>query len=238
MNQADTPNHQVFTLSDDADRRAVFIRRTYGHLAFALLAFVGLVALFIRTPFIVDAAIRIVQLPFGWLGVLGSFMLVGWLATRMAHGASRQTQYLGLGLYVVAEALIFVPLVLIAIGFDGSGTLLVQAGVTAGLLFAGLTATVFITRKDFSFLRTALTVGFFVALGLIVGGIVFGFNLGLAFSGGMVVFAAGAILYDTSNVLHHYDEDQYVGASLQLFASVALLIWYLIQVLMSFGGDD
>ena len=54
---------------------------------------------------------------------------------------------------------------------------------------------------------------------------------------GLVLFGA-AILYDTSNVLHHYPEDRYVGAAVQLFASVALLFWYVLQVLMSFAGDD
>jgi FtsH-binding integral membrane protein len=100
-------------------------------------------------------------------------------------------------------------------------------------LFAGLTATVFITRTDFSFLKTALTVGGFIAIGAIVCGALFGFNLGMWFSVAMIVFACGAILYDTSNILHHYQEDQYVGASLQLFASVALLFWYVLRLFMS-----
>jgi len=72
-----------------------------------------------------------------------------------------------------------------------------------------------------------------VALGLIVAGAIFGFNLGLWFSAGMVLLAAGAILYTTSNVLHHYGEDQYVGASLELFAAVAILFWYVLRIFMS-----
>ena len=48
----------------------------------------------------------------------------------------------------------------------------------------------------------------------------------------MVVFASGAILYNTSNLLHRYDPDQYVAAALSLFASVALLFWYVLQILM------
>lgn len=237
MNSSYTPEPQVFQLSEaDSDIRARFIRRTYLHLAVALLAFLGLEAVLIQTPAVVDAALRILEMPFGWLGVLGAFMLVGWVCTRMAHGASRQVQYLGLTIYVVAEALIFVPLVLLALSYAGPD-LLVQAVLMTGLLFAGLTATVFMTRTDFSFLRTGLIVGSFVALGLIIGGVVFGFNLGLAFSGFMIVFAGAAILYDTSNVLHHYREDQYVGAALQLFAAVALLLWYVIRLLISLGDD-
>ena len=42
----------------------------------------------------------------------------------------------------------------------------------------------------------------------------FGFELGVFFSVAMVAFAGAAILYDTSNVLHHYPEDRAVGAAL------------------------
>lgn len=81
-----------------------------------------------------------------------------------------------------------------------------------------------------SFLRSILMIGGFIALGVIVASIVFGFSLGMLFAAIMVLFAAGAILYDTSNVLHHYRTDQHVAASLALFASVALLFWYVRQL--------
>lgn len=99
--------------------------------------------------------------------------------------------------------------------------------------FAGLTGVALTTRKDFSFLGGMLKWGFVGALVLIVGGVIFGFQLGMFFSVAMVVLAGGAILYDTSNVLHRYPEDQYVAASLQLFASVALMFWYVLRIFMS-----
>jgi uncharacterized protein len=92
---------------------------------------------------------------------------------------------------------------------------------------------VFITKKDFSFLGGILTIGGFIALGLIVCSAIFGFTLGLIFSVVMVAFAAAAILYDTSKIMHNYATHQYVAASLELFASVALLFWYVLQVVMS-----
>jgi FtsH-binding integral membrane protein len=98
-------------------------------------------------------------------------------------------------------------------------------------LFSGLTAIVLLTKKDFSFLKSALAVGFFIALGLIVAGLLFGFNLGLWFSVGMVVLASGSILYQTSNMVHKYDNEQYVGAALALFASLMLLFWYILSIL-------
>lgn len=72
-----------------------------------------------------------------------------------------------------------------------------------------------------------------LAVGAIVAGAIFGFQLGTWFSVLMVGVAGAAILYDTSNVIHHFPEDRYVGAALQLFASVALMFWYLLRLLSS-----
>lgn len=217
----------------EPDSRARFIRRTYAHLAGALLAFGLLEAYLLQLEVSYTLTERVLTMPYGWLMVLGAFMLVGWLCRGLAHATNNKgMQYVGLGLYVVIEAMIFVPLMVLALGYAGPG-LLVQAGVMTGLLFAALTATVFITRKDFSFMKSALTFGAFVAMGLIICAVAFGITLGTWFSVAMIVFAGGAILYDTSNVLHHYEEDQYVAASLELFASVALLLWYVIRLLMS-----
>ncbi len=219
--------------------RAQFIRKTYAHLAGAIFAFIALEAVLLQLEISYVLTDKVLSAPFGWLMVLGGFMAIGYVARMFATNAqSKPKQYLGLGLYVVAEAIIFVPLLLVAqwqatqMGAS-QNTLIVQAGLVTLLLVVGLTATVFITRKDFSFMRSFLMVGFFVALGLIVAAVLFGINLGFWFAAGMCLLAAGAILYTTSNILHHYGEDQYVGASLELFAAVALLFWYVLQLFMS-----
>jgi FtsH-binding integral membrane protein len=165
--------------------------------------------------------------------VLGGFVLIGWLARAFAANVtSKPAQYAGLGLYVVGEAVIFAPLILLALVVSDSGDILIQAALLTAALFTGLTAVVFITGKDFSFLRTFLVVGGMIAVGLIVTGTIFGFDLGLAFSAGMIVLACGAILYDTSKIIHNFDTDQHVAAALELFASVALLLWYIIRILL------
>ncbi|MEM9226852.1 MAG: Bax inhibitor-1 family protein [Verrucomicrobiota bacterium] len=198
MNQY--PNH-VYSLADAApDTRAQFIRRTYAHLALAVLAFVGLEAFLLQLDISRELSSKVLSAQYGWLMVLGAFMIVSWLARGMASKSDSQAvQYAGLALYVVAQAIIFVPMLLLAQYYaqDGGTNIIAQAGIITGLLFAGLTATVFITRKDFSFLGSIVTIGFFIALGLIVAGVIFGFNMGLWFSGAMVLLAAGAILYDT-----------------------------------------
>ena len=213
-----------------ADTRARFVARTYGHLLGAVLVFTALeVALFSSG---LAERVAVSMLGVNWLFVLGGFVVVSWLASRTAHRAqSLAAQYLALGVFVVAEAIIFVPLLYVAQsvapGVIQSAALITAVGFTA------LTGIVFATRKDFSFLKGILFWGFALALVLIVAGALFGFQLGTFFSVAMVALAGGAILYDTSNVLHHFPEDRYVGAALELFASVALLLWYVIRLLMA-----
>ena len=85
---------------------------------------------------------------------------------------------MGLGLYVLLEAVIFMPIIFLAMYFTDGTAILSQAGIITLALFGGLTAVVFLTRVDFSFLRSILVIGGFVALGLIVAGAIFGFDLG------------------------------------------------------------
>jgi hypothetical protein len=101
-----------------------------------------------------------------------------------------------------------------------------------------LTYIAFTTRRDFSFLGSILSLGGFVALGVIIASMLFGLNLGVFFAGLMVAYAGGAILYNTSNIMHQYRPDQHVAAALALFASVALMFWYVLQIVMSLASDD
>ena len=214
--------------------RARFIRKTYLHLAGAILAFVGLEYLLFSSGAADTIASTLLGGRFSWFIVLALFMGVSMLANWWANSqTSKAMQYLGLGLYVVAEAIIFVPLLFIAANYGGGGETIVKAGVVSLGLFAGLTAVVFITRKDFSFLGSILTIGGFIALGFIAASLIFGFSLGSLFAFVMVGFAATAILYSTSNVLHQYQPTQHVAASLSLFASVALLFWYILTIFSS-----
>jgi FtsH-binding integral membrane protein len=210
--------------------RATFLTRTYLHLFGAILAFTLLECFYFAT----GLALPIAQamLSTSWLLVLGGFVVVSWLATRVAHRAeSPAAQYAALAGYVLAESLIFVPLLVIAYvtvpGAIQSAALVTLFGFTA------LTVLVHVTRKDFSFLNALLGWLGVVALMLIVSSVAFGFELGPAFSIAMIGLAGAAILRDTSKVLHHYPEDRYVGASLELFASVALMFWYVLRLFLS-----
>lgn len=222
----------------DESARAGFIRRTYIHLFAAIVALVALEGLIFS---IVPQAqmMRLVQgiSPWVWLLALGGFMGVGWLARSWAsNGASPAKQYAGLSLYVVAEAVILFPLLYVAVVYVDPKIPLMAAVITL-IVFGGLTAFVFVTGADFSGWGRYLALGGIAAMAAIFAGIVMGFSLGLWFSVAMVALASGYILYDTSNVLHHYRTDQHVAAALALFASVVLLFWYVLRILMAFADE-
>ncbi len=213
--------------------RAGFLVRTYLHLVGAIFAFVFLEAAYFVTP-IAGIFFQVLWQfgNLGWLVVMGAFIGVSWLADRWARGGSSQLmQYAGLGIYVVAESVIFMPILYLASLMDP--TAIPTAGLVTLVLFGGLTGIVFLTRRDFSWLRGVLGVAAIGSLATIVCAMIFGFSLGVWFSGAMVIVAGGYILFYTSNVLLHYRTDQHVAAALALFSSVALLFWYVLRIFLS-----
>lgn len=216
----------------DVNTRAAFITRVYAHLLLAILVFAGVqVALFqMGVAAIITRAFSGER----WLLAFAAFQLVAWFARRAAARArTLSSQYLALGAFVVAQAVIFVPLLRAA--QNAAPGVLESAVFVTGLGFAGLTAVAFVTRKDFSFLKGILRFGFSMALVLIIAALLFGFRLGVYFSVGMVALAGGAILNDTSRVLRRYPKGRYVSAALELFASAALLFWHVLRLTMRFS---
>ena len=211
------------------ENRSDFIWKCYAHVVGAILAFAAIEVYFFQSG--IAAAIAGPMLE-NWLLVLGGFMLAGWGASHVAHRVqSKQAQYAALALFIVVEALIFAPLLFIA-NATAPGVIDSAAGVTI-LGSVGLVTTAMITRKDFSFLRGLLVwIGILAMVG-IVASVIFGFALGTWFSVAMIGFAGAAVLYDTSNIMHHYPADKYVAASMALFASIALMFWYVLRLFMS-----
>lgn len=210
--------------------KAEFYRKTYMHVAVAILAFGAVEYLLLKTVPL-ETVLTMVSGRYIWLAVIGVFWLASMLATKLSFSLSRNTQYLGLGLYVLIEAVIFLPMLGIASLY--APQVITQAALVTLFMFAGLTATVFFTNKDFSFLRNIIVIGGFVALGVIVAGSIFGWNLGLWFSLAMVGLASASILYETYNIKNVYNKEQYVGAALQMFASIMLLFWYILRIFLS-----
>lgn len=221
--------------SAPATERAAFIRRTYAHLAGAVLAFAAIEFVLLSLPNIDQIILSIFgHGNLGMLLLMVGFVGASYLANSWANSStSVPMQYAGLGLYVVVQAVIFLPLLYIAnTRFEGQNIIL-QAGIMTLAVFAGLTVAVITTGKDFSFLGPVLSIASLLAIGFIVAAMIFGFNLGLVFMFAMVGLASMYIIYDTSNVIHRYNTSQHVAAALALFASVALLFFYILKIAMA-----
>jgi FtsH-binding integral membrane protein len=212
------------------DVRARFLRRTYAHLGGAVAAFVLLEWFLFST----GLAYALAEFVFGtsWLLILGGFVLVSWLSSSVAHRAdSLAAQYGAYAALIVAETVIFAPMLALAAAYAPPGTIS-QAAMLSAVGFAGLTLVALTSDRDFSVLGAFLKWAGIVALLLIVGAVVFGFGLGTWFSVAMIAFAGGAILFDTSRILRSYPADREVAAAMQLFASFMLLFWYVLRLLM------
>ena len=213
-----------------AEQQADFILKTYAHLVGGIVAFV----LFEIWLFQSNGAAAIMQMMQGasWLLILGAFMVVNWLATMAAHRIqSTAGQYLAFAVLIAAWGVMFVPMVFYAM-INAPGA--VDKAIIATMVgFSVLTAIVFKTRKNFSFLRPMMTFGGIAAIGTIVWAVLSGSSLGLWFSAAMIVYAGGAVLYSTSAVLHEYGPGQHVAASMQLFGAIALMFWYILRLFSS-----
>lgn len=211
------------------ESRSEFIWRCYAHVVGAILAFAAIEAYLLSSGIAERIARPMLQ---NWWMALGAFILVGMGASHLAHRLeSKAAQYGAFAVFVFAEAIIFAPMLFVATTMY-SGVVDSAAGVTL-LGSVGLIATAMITRKDFSFLRGLLVWGGMLALVGIFSAMIFGWQLGTWFSLAMIGFAGAAVLYDTSNIIHHYPLDKYVAASMALFASIAMMFWYILRLFMS-----
>ncbi len=224
-------NYPVIVSEASQIERTEFYKKTYLHVAFAILAFI-VMETFLLNVIPSDVIYGMMSTSYVWLIFIGLFWLGSMVADKLSMSVSREMQYLGLGFFALLEAIIFLPMIYMAVAYSGL-ELIMQAATVTLAMFGGLTALVFTSGYDFSFMRTGLIVGGFISIGLVVAGALFGFNLGLWFSVGMVLLASGSILYQTSQIKNIYTTDQYVGAALQIFSSVMLLFWYVLRIFMS-----
>lgn len=223
--------------------RVSFLRKTYALLGAALIALTvstaGMMLLVPETSFAMSR--WALSGSWNWLAVLGLFMVIGFVAQRLAWSqTSRGLQFLGLAVGVVAQGLILQPLLWIAIlslGSAAAGSVILQAAIVTLAIFVGLTLTVFVTRKDFSFMRGILMIGSFAALGIIVASLLFGFSLGMVFAGAMVLLMAGYVLYMTSLVLQQFPPTAYVASALMLFSAISTMFWYVLQLFLALRRD-
>jgi FtsH-binding integral membrane protein len=242
MNQyetyADDPRYMLPAAEAAPNARAAFLKNVYLHLFGAAAACTALTSIFMSTPAFNQAVAGLFGVRFGGLILIIGFIALNWLAASWAHNrASRGVQYAGLGLTVAAHAFLFALLLpfaeRVAPGVSQS------AAVVTLAIFATLTAVVFYTGTNFNFLAPILGAAIVAALVASVLNIFLGSGpLGPWFAAAMIVVASGYILYDTSRIMREYPADAHIGASLELFTSVAMLFWYVVRLLMQLKDGD
>ena len=231
--------------------RVAFIRRTYAHLGGALVLF----ALF--TAGMMKYATELsLKLSFRGSNGLGSMLLilvcfigVSYLSQRLAASeTSRGLQYLGLALAVVLWSVLAQPIIWFTIIKFGASdvlaggtvhavlsakaaTVLGEAVIVTLAIFVGLTATVFLTRKDFSFLGGILGMAMFGLVGVVIAAMIFGFQLGMLYSAVVVLIMGGYILYETSLVMSYFRPTQHVAAAVMLFTTIVMLFIHILRIL-------
>jgi len=223
------PGTQAYDATAQIDE-ATFLRKTYFHLLGAVAAFVGTEFLLFQTG--IAQALAPIMLS-NWLIVIGGFMVLGFVTSYFTRRESTpQMQYVEMAITIALQAVIFIPLMVYAVYFTDISVLSSALTVTL-MIFGAMTAIVVYSGKSFTFLGPFLGVIGIAALIAIVGSVLFSVTLGFYFSLAMVVFAAGVVLYETSKVMHNYGPTQYVAAATGLFASVALLFYYVLTTFIS-----
>jgi FtsH-binding integral membrane protein len=232
--------------------RVMFLRKTYAHLGGALIAFAVVTAAMMK--YATELSLKLSFAGTGGVGafilVIGLFMLVNWGAQRLAMSeTSRGLQYLGLGLAVVLWSVLAQPMIWYTIVKFGHTSEIVSGdGIHAALsakaalvlgeativtlaIFIGLTITVFLTKKDFTFLRGILTISVFALIGVSLASMIFGFSMGMIWSGLVILLMAGYILYQTSLVASYFRPTQHVAAAVMLFTTVVTLFIHVLRIL-------
>jgi modulator of FtsH protease len=169
---------------------------------------------------------------------LGLWTLLGWAAllflvyktANSAWGIASVfafTGFLGFTIGPVISAFLALP--------NGAGIVTMALGSTAAA-FVGLSGVALVTKKDFSFLSSFLTVGVLLVFAVVM--ISWFMDLSAfygAIGGAVVLLMSGMILWQTSEIIHG-GETNYILATTSLYMS----LWNMFQwLLILFGmGED
>lgn len=213
--------------------RAAFVMRVYQHVLAAVGAFVAIEALFFMTGIAEGLYDFFAGGGAAWLLLLGAFMIGQWFVTNAVSDLENPSrQYAGLLGSAAIYAVLFAPFLYYVYKVENAGSTVAAAAVITAIGFAMLSVVAFVTRKDLSFLRPLIMWGFGAAMLLIIGAVIFGFNLGVWFSVAMIALSGAAILYQTQSIIRSFPATAYVAAAVQLFGSLMTMFWYVLRLLM------
>lgn len=149
-------------------------------------------------------------------------------------------------LYSAISGLTFGPLLAVAMIIATQNgmapyALIGQAFGLTSLAFGGLTAYVFITKQDFSYLGGFLSMIFMAVFGFIIltwlGVIQMSTTMDLVFSSAMILILGLDVLYVTSKIQHHYGPQHSVFAAFELLISFVIMLWYVLRLIIILYSD-
>lgn len=187
----------------------------------------------VMVPLVVAEMLKSPQLMYGAFGVLFALTFVASWTSRI--------KYLNVAMLFLVAAVMglqLAPMVFVAQVFAGLGETMSaspvrDAGIMTGGVFGAVTLYVFTTKKDFSYLRAILFMGFWVVLAASILAIGLGsdvFSLAVASVGALL--AAGFLLYQTFWILRKSDMDDAVGDALTFLVQLRNLFMWILSMLM------
>jgi len=235
--------------------RIAFLRKVYAMFGAAIAVWMGTAVLVTSNTALLETAAGIMR--FGFFGVLlllgGAFFIL-----HLTSRGSTPVAMLGLAVFGVVEGFLTAPLIYVALAssqglplYDAAGQLMAiepsllltgnnivtQAfGLTVGV-FGGLSVYALTTKRDYSWMRGALWMGFFglFAIGIMAAFFGIGENIvsGWGFPLAFVVLMGGFVLYDTQNIMNRYSEDMASMAAAKLMIDFIIMFKYMLMLLMS-----
>ncbi len=249
-NSIDSSNTLDHTAADAAPAPQIrelnssrFITLTYINLTCAVALFAVLETLFFKLgdgDVVADylCSLDAPNFKLYMLGFYGAYIAGIFIANFIQSCSQiRAVKYFSLALHVVLDAAFFVPILAIIQKYWGAAIIYQAIGLTAAL-FATLSASVFITRKDFSFMRAGLLFAGTALLGLILLHMLFGLNLGAWFTGATIGLLCMYLLYETSKLIYRENDEDDIDSAIELFATFSTLFIYILDCLVRSESND
>lgn len=206
------------------DERMSFVRKVYALFFAATLFAIGGVSLGLAFP-------EQVVLPIARHPYIAFFVMIGGVFAAQAVRHVRGLNVLALFGFTTLTGVIISPFMFwVALNNPAS---IWQAGLLTVGIFGGLTAYVFITKRDFDFMRGMLTTGLIVIFlaGLLNFFFMSSGALGFAVAAGALLLFSGYVLYDTSKIIRRYPTNEYIAGALDLYLDAFNIFLALLRIL-------
>ncbi|MFI5264979.1 MAG: Bax inhibitor-1 family protein [Candidatus Kapaibacterium sp.] len=206
--------------------RLAYVRKVYSYFALGIAAAIGGSLLSMNTSLVYFSVAH----PF--IGMI-AFIGMAIFASVSSTNPTRAVPTL-LGFTFVSGVIISPTLFAIAHGYvhGADSGVIYDALFLTSLVFGALTAYVFVTKKDFSYMGASLMIGLFMVIGIsLVNIFVQSTTIDLALSSVIVILFSGFILYDTSRILRNAHEIPPTLAALNLYLDFLNLFMAILRLL-------